>query len=379
MVLLRNKLLLALASLLIVMVFSGVHASAAIPIGVVVNGLKVTFPDTQPYLDANKRTMVPIRFVTEQLGATLDWQGGGKMKITYGKTSISLKQKATEAVVNGKALKLETPAIQLKGRTMVGLRFVSEALGTKVTWDSEAQTVHIMDAVFEKSKPLLDAWGRLIRTDKQPGNAGDWAYTLQDIPNIAYTMDYRKLLDEGSLRTTASELFKDANLNRENLDKWANRIKRYYDLVFSVDYQLIDSSTWWQSFQPYMNNSSIDNTTRIQYAEWVKKNNIRLEGWAEPEPSMTYKQDGKYMMRTKVRFRVLESDALYGTLLDSFQASYEMKLKTGVWYSGYADIVLSTNTSGDSWPYYGVDYHDHLFFTPVGNIQEEVGGSIETN
>lgn len=368
----RKSLLTGLVVSLLVLGFGIVPVSAAFPIGVIINGMKVSFPDTQPYLDKSNHTMVPIRTIAETLGATLKWQSNGNIKITYGSNIIIFKQHENKATVNGKTVKLDTPAVQHEGSTMVGLRFISEALGVMVKWDNEAHTVHITDAAFENSKPALDAWGRLIRSDKLPGNASDWAYVLEDIPNSAYTMGYRKMLSHEGERVPAAEAFKDSNLNREHLDQWVNRIKHYYDLVFSVDYRTMDSAHWWKSFEPYMNASSIDSVTRIQYGEWVQENGIRLEGWAEPEPSMTYMQDGQYVMRTKVRFRILESNTGYGTLLDSFQTSYEMKLKIGVWYSGYADITLSTNTSGDPWSHYGVDHHDNLFFTPVGNIQEEV-------
>lgn len=372
MVQLRIRLMAIMAGLLLALGIAAPTASAAIPIGVVINGMKVTFPDTQPYLDQNKRTMVPVRVITESLGAKLDWQGSGKMIITYDSNKIELRQNASEAVVNGKSVKLDTPAVQREGRTMVGLRFVSEALGATVRWDGEANTVHITDKTFESGNPSLDAWGRLLRTNKLPGNAGDWAYVLADTPNAVYTMGYRKQLDEGKERVPAAEAFLDPNLNRDTLDKWASKIRHYYDLVFSVDYRTIDPSTWWQAFEPYMNPSTLDSVTRTQYAEWVVSNGIKLEGWAEPEPSMTYWQDGQYVMRTKVTFKIIESDTGYGALLDTFQASYEMKLKKGVWYTGYADVALTTNTSGDPWPHYGVDHHDHLFFTPVGSIQEEV-------
>ncbi|CAH1207704.1 hypothetical protein PAECIP111893_02760 [Paenibacillus plantiphilus] len=376
MLLLRKRLLAGLAALLIALSSGSIPAAADVPIGVIVNGLKVAFADAQPYVDINNRTMVPLRIIVQKLGATLQWQSNGRIEIKYGQRSVALRLNSLQAVVNGKRITLDTSAVQVEGRTMVPLRFISEGLGAKVRWDSEAYTVLITDEVFAKSSPNLDAWGRLIRTERLPGNTGEWAYVLEDVSNSAYIMGYRKQINPASPRMPASEAFQNPNFNRENLDQWVKRIRNYYDLVFSVDYRTIDPSTWAESFRPYMNSSSLDSITRVQYAEWVQNNGIRLEGWAEPEPSMTYMQDGKYMMRTMVRFRVLEADADYGTLLDTFQASYEVKLKIGVWYRGYADIVLSTNVSGDPWPHYGVELHDHLFFTPVGSIQEEVGEQL---
>jgi hypothetical protein len=349
--------------------------SAQIPVGVIVNGMKVSFPDVQPYIDEGNNTMVPIRIVSEKLNAELTWFEEGSVKLEYAGKHIKLRLHEKKAEIDGEFVDLGGDAVMRGGRTMVPLRIISEAFGAKVDWDNEAYIVRITEPSFDQSSPRLDAWGRLIRTEQLPGNAEDWPYILQDVPNSAYTLGYRKMttIDSSQERVTASEVLRDPNIKREHLDQWASRIKNYYDLVLNVDHETLDPSTWWKKFTPYMNETSIDSSTRIEYAEWVKANRIRLEGWAEPEPSMIYAQDGnKFIMRTKIRFRILESEASYGVVLDAFEAPYEIKLKPGVWYSGYSDVQLSTNTTGNPWSHYGVASHDHMFFTPVANIREEV-------
>ena len=42
-------------------------------ITVKVNGTKVNFPDVKPYTDRNDRTLVPIRFIADNLGAETSW------------------------------------------------------------------------------------------------------------------------------------------------------------------------------------------------------------------------------------------------------------------------------------------------------------------
>ncbi|MDQ0885083.1 archaellum component FlaF (FlaF/FlaG flagellin family) [Paenibacillus sp. V4I9] len=46
-------------------------------IPVIVNGQKVKFPDTEPYIDGNGSTMVPVRFVSEVLSSEVVWDEGG--------------------------------------------------------------------------------------------------------------------------------------------------------------------------------------------------------------------------------------------------------------------------------------------------------------
>ncbi|MDR0268313.1 copper amine oxidase N-terminal domain-containing protein [Paenibacillus sp.] len=45
----------------------------ALAIDLIVNGKKVTLPDTEPFIDCAGNTMVPIRFISEKLGADVKW------------------------------------------------------------------------------------------------------------------------------------------------------------------------------------------------------------------------------------------------------------------------------------------------------------------
>ncbi|HPU42352.1 MAG TPA: copper amine oxidase N-terminal domain-containing protein, partial [Acetivibrio clariflavus] len=65
----------------IIIILTSTVGVAEIPLRVVVNGEKVNFPDAQPFIDENGRTQVPVRFVSEALGANVDWNGDAK-KVT---------------------------------------------------------------------------------------------------------------------------------------------------------------------------------------------------------------------------------------------------------------------------------------------------------
>jgi hypothetical protein len=110
---------------------------------VLVNGVEVTFPDTQPYIK-NNRTLVPVRFVVEQLGAQVGWNNKNQ-EVTIEKDGkkIILKIGSKVVTVNGSKVTLDAPA-ELKGdRTMVPLRFVSEAFGANVDWNGKEKVVTI--------------------------------------------------------------------------------------------------------------------------------------------------------------------------------------------------------------------------------------------
>ncbi|GEN35804.1 copper amine oxidase N-terminal domain-containing protein [Aneurinibacillus danicus] len=112
---------------------------------VLVNGSAVAFPDDKPYIDGDSgRTMVPVRFVSEKLGAKVDWNNTErKVVINKDGKTIILPIGSNTATVNSKTVTFDAPAT-LKGvRTFVPLRFISEAYGAKVEWDAKKAVVRI--------------------------------------------------------------------------------------------------------------------------------------------------------------------------------------------------------------------------------------------
>lgn len=99
--------------------------------------------DTPPCI-VGGRTLLPLRFIGEILGANFTWNNELK-KVTYilGNNTVELIVGRKEAIVNGQAITLDVPADIVNGRTMVPLRFIGEALGTSVTWIGETKTVVI--------------------------------------------------------------------------------------------------------------------------------------------------------------------------------------------------------------------------------------------
>ena len=92
----------------------------------------------------NDRTMLPIRFIAEALGAKVDWiESSQTVKVTTDGIEIVLVIGENYATVNGKKVELDSPAFIENDRTYLPLRFVSENLGAKVEWLEETQQVII--------------------------------------------------------------------------------------------------------------------------------------------------------------------------------------------------------------------------------------------
>jgi len=102
--------------------------------------------DAAPYIDmAANRTLVPIRFVSEALKASVDWNTETRQVIIKdGEKEIVLTIGSSDVLVNGEKQTIDSaPAVLPPGRTFVPLRFVSENLGAQVDWNSATQGITI--------------------------------------------------------------------------------------------------------------------------------------------------------------------------------------------------------------------------------------------
>lgn len=115
---------------------------------VIVDGESKTL-DVAPYIDpATNRTLVPIRFISEVFGGNVEWDEKNKnINISLNSIQIALQVGNYNAFVNGKFIKLEQPPVIKDGRTMVPIRFISEAMGAQVSWDEESKQITIVFAI----------------------------------------------------------------------------------------------------------------------------------------------------------------------------------------------------------------------------------------
>jgi outer membrane protein TolC len=126
--------------------FADTPASSAVvsqpAVSVTIDG-KVQSYDPAPQI-INGRTIVPLRGIFEALGATVNWDETTQIvTATKGSTNVQLTIGSYSAEVNGIPSMLDQKPQLLNGRTMIPLRFVSEALGAVVRWHPENNTIAI--------------------------------------------------------------------------------------------------------------------------------------------------------------------------------------------------------------------------------------------
>lgn len=108
-----------------------------------ING-KVVTNDVAPVL-RNDRTMMPIRFVAESLGAKVEWDPDFRIvTVNSGKKQVIIHINSDIAYVNGAIYNLDSPAYIENDRTYVPVRFVSEAIDCEVDWKEEESKVYIL-------------------------------------------------------------------------------------------------------------------------------------------------------------------------------------------------------------------------------------------
>lgn len=141
----KKLLSVLLAVGMVLSIGTGVIADTGEKVTVMLDGGEVTFPDAQPFIDSRNRTLVPIRFVSEAMGARVDWENDTQtVVIKKDKDTIKYTIGNMKAYLNDEMRVFDTYGILKEDRTFVPLRFISEMLSCDVDWNDNSRTVTIL-------------------------------------------------------------------------------------------------------------------------------------------------------------------------------------------------------------------------------------------
>lgn len=118
---------------------------------VTVNNDAVQFDKSQMPMMIGGRVMVPLRGVVEKLGGSIQYEPKSKVITGAQpdvEKQFRLRVGSNDSLVNGKPMNLDAPPRVVRGITYVPLRFVSEALGAEVEWNPATHAVTIMAAGY---------------------------------------------------------------------------------------------------------------------------------------------------------------------------------------------------------------------------------------
>lgn len=163
-----------MVGLLIPFLLINQQAQASTEISVQINGQTLYFD--QPPVMENGRVLVPMRTIFEVVGADVQWVAPtSTVKATKGDLTISLPLNHKQAIINGVKKDLDVPAKSINGRTLVPLRFVSETLGCTVEWKAEKSLVLITyngEIKQQIGKVYPDDWvAPLLKSEWSPSHA----------------------------------------------------------------------------------------------------------------------------------------------------------------------------------------------------------------
>jgi len=109
--------------------------------------------DVAPVIE-NSTTLVPVRVISEKLGAEVDWNNQNRtvaIKTSEKQIQLSIgsKQAAINSNAGSNAAQLDVAPFIKEEKTMVPLRFIAEELGLKVNWDNAQRTISLTSSEKE--------------------------------------------------------------------------------------------------------------------------------------------------------------------------------------------------------------------------------------
>lgn len=117
-------------------------------------------PSVTPVL-VGDRTLVPLRFISENLGAEVQWDEETQtVTITANSIEIKMQLGKKEYTINGETKEMDTEAVSMHDRTMVPLRVISESFGNHVFWDDKGLIIispEALDLDSERDAGVIDS------------------------------------------------------------------------------------------------------------------------------------------------------------------------------------------------------------------------------
>ncbi|WP_202081349.1 copper amine oxidase N-terminal domain-containing protein [Caldalkalibacillus salinus] len=153
----KNLISIGLVFLLIVSstLLTFPRLTAASGITVSLNGEPLTFD--QGVIIKDGRALVPMRKIFEALDATVHYDSETKVVIAErNDLLIELPIGSKHVKVNDRDIEIDVASQVVNGRTLVPLRFISESLGADVHYDSQARHIFIMTVAIEPSFFYMD-------------------------------------------------------------------------------------------------------------------------------------------------------------------------------------------------------------------------------
>lgn len=139
---LKRPYRLLLMMILFVIVLPSLAYAENDAVGLRLDGKEIV--SDSPAIIVAGRTLVPARAIFEAMGGTVAWDEAlREVTVVLGSSAVKLKIESKTALVDGNPKDMDVAAAIIGGRTMIPVRFVSEAFGCKVDWNNDKRIVSI--------------------------------------------------------------------------------------------------------------------------------------------------------------------------------------------------------------------------------------------
>lgn len=199
-----------------------------------IDGVKIV-SDVNPE-SRNNRTMVPLRVVSENLGANVKWSDS-QVTLTKGDMKVILKLNSNKVVKNGKTEILDVKPYMKKNRTFVPMRFIAETFGSDVDYKKGTVTIDTKPFVIDgvKVKALQYEYHMTMGGVVQQINGNGYKEAIYNIfvENNKSKIEAPTYLSWDIHRNPVKEWDYEKNTQFDFLDQNGNSIKRF-DTYFSI-------------------------------------------------------------------------------------------------------------------------------------------------
>ena len=336
---------------------------AATAVRITLDG-RTVISDQSPIIE-NGRTLVPIRVIAESLGADVDWDQNSKtVTLVRADKTVKLAIGSNVAQINGKSTNLDVAPIVVNDRTLLPLRFVTEAFSQNVEWDEKQRIVRISEDMSFSRDSNLEKWllgvgaiiaqansemgmepyviGMMSRTPEHIQSirktlSSSWGTTdrnslLDTIDSIAnyghsYNFDYDSALFKSLTSTERNEILKNAQGMDKymweyimSLDKkWGEKSIRAWDWFrvghlcrwgYLAGYITLEEA--YILFEPTAKN------LRATFSSWEEANDNYLDGYAYWGRININEEKNDYAKRKKIyeNLQINEKNDSRGLLFD---------------------------------------------------------------
>ncbi|QWU13871.1 Lyzozyme M1 (1,4-beta-N-acetylmuramidase), GH25 family [Paenibacillus sophorae] len=169
---------------------------------IILDGNELDLGGDRQVMIVHNSVLVPIRVIVEELGFSVDWTSGtGTVTVTKSDQKIRLRIGNVKADVNGRNVPLTVAPVLKNGTTLIPLRFVGEQMGLSVYWDNTDKLVTLISPVSivgsDASLSGAEVIDSVYSPEKTVADAADIYTQGLDVSHHNGQIDWSQVADEG--------------------------------------------------------------------------------------------------------------------------------------------------------------------------------------